>query len=406
MSYNFSPLEEKERLFSLGYFSKKHCILFILYPFCYYLHVKILEINEGELSVYEEVLSLYYFSNYFGNILISGLILIIFRITNSLIDEKKKEKLVGLINTNKQPKLYYGTLSYKPNISLKTRYILFIIFSIIDFIIIICNNSYCGFENYAPSLGVFLNLYLSYILLGLSFEKHHIFSMVIIFIGFLLISIFNSVFCHFQSTKPLNVFFLLIQIYLEQIKKIIAYYILYKNEINVYFFLLINGVIGIVFGLIVSAIDHFFNKSLFLLEINILKLIDDLKKNSESFKDCLFHLSFFLLLSIISGFKNLTECLIYKFFCPWFFGVSLVIIQFIFHVKSFKLNELPILFLLIILIFVCLIFNEQIICNFWGLNANTKIEISKRAVLEINSISIEEDSSDDENNKNDDYFNL
>ena len=99
--------------------------------------------------------------------------------------KKKKEKLVGLINIiNKKPKLYYEILPYKPNISLKTRYILFIIFSIIDFIIIICNNSYCGFENYGLTLGVLLNLYLSYLLLGLSFEKHHIFSMVIIFIGF------------------------------------------------------------------------------------------------------------------------------------------------------------------------------------------------------------------------------
>ena len=101
MSYNSSILEEKERLFSLGYFSKKHYILFILYPLCYHLHVKILDKNEGKLSEYEEVLSLYYFSNYFGNILITGLILIIFRITNSLIDEKKKRKISRFNKYNK-----------------------------------------------------------------------------------------------------------------------------------------------------------------------------------------------------------------------------------------------------------------------------------------------------------------
>ncbi len=264
MSYNSSTLEEKERLFSLGNFSKKHCILFILYPFCYYLHVKILENNEKKMRDYKEVMALNYFSNYLGNILITSLILIIFRITNSLIDEKKKEKLEGSININKQPKLYYEILSYKPNISLKTRYILFIIFSIIDFIIIMCNNSYCGFENYVPTLGVLLNCFLSYLFLGLSFENHHIFSMVIIFIGFLLISIFYSLKTNkFTLKNYLNSSFLLFQIYLEQLKKIIAYYILYKNEINAYSFLLINGVIGIVFGFIVSAIDHFFNKSLF-----------------------------------------------------------------------------------------------------------------------------------------------
>ena len=72
----------------------------------------------------------------------------------------------------------------------------------------------------------------------------------------------------------------------------------------------------------------------------------------------------------------------------------------------FNINELPILFILLILIFVCLIFNEQIICNFWGLNTNTKKEISKRAFLELHSVLIENDSSDDESNKNDDIFNL
>ena len=84
MSRDSYFLEEKERLFSCGNFSKKHCILFILYPFCYYIY-------EYFLTIYEGGMTIKYFSNYFGNILITGLILIIFRITNSLIDEKKKK---------------------------------------------------------------------------------------------------------------------------------------------------------------------------------------------------------------------------------------------------------------------------------------------------------------------------
>ncbi len=176
----------------------------------------------------------------------------------------EKKKLDNSININKKSELYYEIIPYQPNIDSTTRYILFIIFSIIDFIIIICNNSYCGFENYAPTLGILLNWLLSYLFLSLSFENHHIFSMDMIFIGFLIISIYYSRNKNtFTLKNYLNSSFLLIQIYLEQLKKIIAYYILYKNEINVYFFLLINGVIGIVFGFIVSAIDHFFNKSLF-----------------------------------------------------------------------------------------------------------------------------------------------
>ena len=76
---------------------------------------------------------------------------------------------------------------------------------------------------------------------------------------------------------------------------------------NVYSFLLINGLIGIFFGFIVSVIDYFFHKSLFLLEMDIFKFIVVLKEDCESLKDYLSHLLFFLFLSIISGFKNLTE---------------------------------------------------------------------------------------------------
>ena len=340
-----------------------------------------------------------YFSNYFGNILINGIMLIIYQKEYSFNCGKKK--LDNSININKQSELYYEIIPYKPNIDSTTRYILFIIFSIIDFIIIICSNSYCGFENYGLASGVFLNCLLSYLFLGLSLEKHHIFSMVMIFIGFLIISIFYSVKeNNFTSKNYLNSSFLLFQIYLEQLKKIIAYYILYKKEINIYFFLLINGVIGIIFGFIVSVVDYFFNKSFFLLEINVFNRVN-FEDYCESDNNCLSPLSFFLSLSIISGLKNLSECLIYKFFYPWFFGVSIVITQFFFQLYPFNLKELPILFVLIILFFVCLIFNEQIICNFWGLNTNTKNEITKRAILEIHSILIEDDSSDEENKTND-----
>ena len=40
----------------------------------------------------------------------------------------------------------------------------------------------------------------------------------------------------------------------------------------------------------------------------------------------------------------------------------------------------------ILLIFQCFIFNEQIICNFCGLNKNTKNEISERSEKETNTI--------------------
>ncbi len=83
MSYNSSTLEEKKRLFSLGYFSKKHCILFIIHPFCHVLYEFFLMKYEGEMTIK-------YFSNYFGNILINGIMLIIYQKEYSFNCGKKK----------------------------------------------------------------------------------------------------------------------------------------------------------------------------------------------------------------------------------------------------------------------------------------------------------------------------
>ena len=40
----------------------------------------------------------------------------------------------------------------------------------------------------------------------------------------------------------------------------------------------------------------------------------------------------------------------------------------------------------ILIFFSCLIFNEIIICNFWGLNVNTAKEVRIRGEIEVNEI--------------------
>ena len=60
----------------------------------------------------------------------------------------------------------------------------------------------------------------------------------------------------------------------------------------------------------------------------------------------------------------------------------------------FTLKNIIQIILFIILIFACLIFNEQIICNFWGLNQNTQKNITTRSLMELkkmlNKVKIED----------------
>ena len=83
---------------------------------------------------------------------------------------------------------------------------------------------------------------------------------------------------------------------------------------------------------------------------------------------------------------------VFKLYKPWIYATTAVInglISSIFNFYSDNLNSsinTIIIIIFLFLIFQCLIFNEQIICNFWGLNINTQKEIRKRAELEFSNI--------------------
>ena len=91
--------------------------------------------------------------------------------------------------------------------------------------------------------------------------------------------------------------------------------------------------------------------------------------------------------SIIQVLYYTSIWLVFKFFKPWYYGTTIIIDTIIFRIigiirkenKDFQFFEI---FLYIIVIFTTFIFNEQIICNFWGLNKNTKIEIINRANID------------------------
>ena len=105
---------------------------------------------------------------------------------------------------------------------------------------------------------------------------------------------------------------------------------------------------------------------------------------------------YLILLSIIRGRTFTLVWSIFSLFKSWFYEISNVILAFLpfiylninkiseFGFKNiFILNNIIQIINFIILIFACWIFNEQIICNFWGLNQNTHNNIIMRSHIEL-----------------------
>ena len=145
---------------------------------------------------------------------------------------------------------------------------------------------------------------------------------------------------------------------------------------------------GVFIGIIISFMREYL--SLTFLNLNIFQDIYNFKN------DTLSNLLIFIFITLCNG---ITYCLlhsIFKLFKPWAYAITAVIngLLNIFHDiinVIFGNNEFSILLLFQIIIYIilfiaCLIFNEQIICNFWELNKNTKEEIMIRACLDLQSI--------------------
>ena len=104
------------------------------------------------------------------------------------------------------------------------------------------------------------------------------------------------------------------------------------------------------------------------------------------------------MISISNGITYSLLHSIFKLFKPWSYGITAVInglltifhgiFNIIFGQNQFNIFLLFQIIIYIILFFACLIFNEQIICNFWGLNKYTKEEIINRASLDLKQIEL------------------
>ena len=379
----------KQSLFKFGKISKKHLILYILSPFTYYFNNLLSNYFKQKNNWYTT--SLNYFSIYLGYALM-GLILFIYtkRINKEEISYNQQEEIspLNLYSTN----LISGREN--PLFSKKKIISLFIIIILIDCLSTYMFTYFQRFSHFYKHFGYLYPLeiisfiILSKFILKLKINKHHLFSLIIIIIGLLIINLINFTSVTYNLNELFVILGLLSLQYLYPLLDIIVYYILYEKDFNFSLYLLFIGIMGIIIGIIISFLKEYL--SLIFLNVNIFQDLTNFKKNKLS------KILLFLFMSLCNGITYCFLQSIFKFFKPWAYGITSVIngllntvhdiLKVIFEKKKFKIFLLLQIVIYIILIIACLIFNEQIICNFWGLNENTNEEITIRASLDVESV--------------------
>ena len=393
---------QKQKIFTIRYFRKIDIILFIISPLTYFIN---------DLISYSYYLTNpwnnnfpHYFSQYFGYLIVNGIIFIYYKIKGlyiyKFINSNNNDSILSINSNIDVFELNFLFDEQEINNNLKNSLIFFFLF------VIIFDNFPLFFEKYPKFTNYFMNLFpfeiislmiLSKYLLKLIIGKHHYFSIIIIIIGLFIINLINIEEINFQLNHIYVIYFALISHFIYTLEDIYAYYLLYEKGINIYLFSILIGIIGIIIGCIISIINQFFDFQ--FLNINIFNDIHLMLERGNIIKQIIS----FLLISLSKGITFTCFWLIFKLFKPWFYGVFspiygilnclyLLITNLIQSNSDIEMNIIKTIFfqiiIYLILIFMSLIVNEQIICNFWGLNIDTKTEITKRGDREFSIISL------------------
>ena len=375
-------------LFKLGNISRKHIILYILSPFTFYFNNKLSDYVKQKNIWYTP--SLNFFSVYLGYTLIGGLLLIYSKRINKKKISHKQEKTKKEIIVKPITEIIINFSDIEESIILTNKIIaLFIIIVITDCLCTYIFTTFQKFPNFFKYLGYLYPLEIisfiifSKLILHLKIDKHHLFSLIIIIIGLLIINIINFTFVTYSLNEFFVIFILFVLQYLYPLLDIISYYILYEKELNFSLWYFLTGIMGIFIGIFMSLLKQYL--SLTFLYLNI---IEDFS-NFNTFSKIIL----FLLMSLCNGITYGFLFSIFKLFKPWAYAITAVIngllttfnniFDVIFSNNNFDIFLLFQIVIYIILFFACLIFNEQIICNFWDLNHNTKEEIINRGVCEL-----------------------
>ena len=370
--------KQKTHLFSFGEFNKKHLILFFFAPISFILILKKNEYYDNKGKKVTE--SIQTFTNYLGYILIQGSIYLFICIKRLIKQNKIKD--ISIDKTIDETLIILIILMIISDLSFSVLIILLSKFNISLF-------KFRYFE-------IFFLWIFSIIVLKVKIERHHLLTIIIMIIGivFLTIIFLPPLKYNYLKTYILS-FGLILFHFINSIHFIIGHIIFYELEFNYYLGLLILGVIGVFFILIISFIS-------FLMKFNRITLFQDFEnflKNNNIY-DLIIYI---IINSFIEGIYFSFIWLIFKLFKPWFYGTTIIVNTIIFRIiniltknnkTKFHLYEI---FIYIILILTTFIFNEQIICNFWGLNIDTKKEIINRSEKDTyNLLKYETNSSDNE----------
>ena len=209
--------------------------------------------------------------------------------------------------------------------------------------------------------------------------KHHDLSISIIFLGLLILKLMDIKFKDSFSIQIILISYGSLCIhYLYTLNDIVIYQILYIKDFDINLFLLFIGILRLLFGFTFSFINNYKN-----FNINLFDEISNISKQD------LLTIVFIFINCITLAIQNAVSILILKLFKPWFFEIAFSFREFIdllFFINEKEQNRIYKIILKILIIIGYLIFCEIIICNFYGLNKNTKKEIVKRSELETKDL--------------------
>ena len=381
-------MEEKKKksIFSFGSFNKKDLVLFIYSPISLFVNINFLWYTNIKNSTYRFE-SIKYFFIYFGYIIING-ILYLFHYKN--YENKNKTQEIEI----------FFKVDDKKSFQNKDKKEIIIIFTMIIILDNLSSYTLNHLRRYSNFIYSFCYMYhfqilffwiISKLFLKFQIEKHHYCSSFIIILGLFLIHLINFLTDEIlHNVKYIVIFISFFYHILYTFTYFFGYYILYEKAINLNKFLLILGFMGILIGLFFSLINHFTSFKYF--KIDFFEGINDIFQKNTFSKIC-----GVLILSLIDGITYTFLWLIFTLFKPWFYGVSVAVFGFLISIFRFvpeegyqNINFFRIIFeitIYVLLIFSCLIFNEQIICNLCDLNKGTKNAITERSKRELRLIS-------------------
>ena len=342
----------------------------------------------------------------FGELSI-GILEIISRIRQSSSNNRQNNKQ---LLDNKKTSLVNDSTIKKKGITIKT---LLIIFGISLSNYIVCFIAFykeshkeykkSNYQNEFKFLGV---IYLSYIcvkLLKQDLGRHHIFSLLIIGICHILLSLVNIFLVENESTTISDYFIsflilLICDMYFSS-KHCVERWVMQNLFISPYMLLFVEGIFSIIVNIIFMGI-----LSVIPCKIDYCALISSMFSFSKFFED-IPNIGYYVLLFFpcsigIELFITLTNLYLSPAYRPIFDALSSLISIFFF---LNNINVLPFILKIVIyliIVFVCLVFNEIIIISIWRLDENVKESVLERGKKDfensINDIEIIEQSEREE----------